>query len=101
MGIVGTVLGAVSSVATTVAPILSVAGQIYSMVSSSGKKSGGGGGTAIQPTPTATAPAEDEALKRRRAVAAQKAKGRGGTLLTSGSDASTVGGALRSTLGGA
>ena len=101
MAFLAPIISGIASVATTVAPIVGIAGQIYSMVSSSGKKGGGGGGAAIQPTPTATAPAEDEALKRRRAVAAQKAKGRGGTLLTSGSDASTVGGALRSTLGGA
>jgi hypothetical protein len=102
MAFLGPVLGALSSVATTLAPIVSVAGTIASMATGSGKK-GGGGATAQQATSAAAISEEDIETKRRRALAMQKQMGRGGTLLTSGSDyapASTVGGALRSTFGG-
>ncbi len=84
-------IGAITSIAGTAANIGMSAG---------GKK---GGGTVIQQA--ASTPAdEDLETKRKRVLAMQKQMGRGSTLLTSSSDyappASTVGGSLRSTLGG-
>lgn len=103
---IGTGISAVASAASTLSPLLSVAGTVAGIATSGGKKGGGGGATIQQAAPAAEAVGEDLEAKRRRAAAAikQKGWGNGSTLLTGGSayaPASYVGGALRSTFGGA
>jgi hypothetical protein len=98
------VIGWIAANAGTIATLASAAGTVANIATSaSSKKSGGGGGTIIQQAAPAAAAEEDAETKRKRVLAMQKQMGRGNTLLTSTSDyapASTVGGSLRSTLGG-